>query len=162
MTDSYDELYAQAQAEVQQWLDLLAEDRRLNDTDREMICDHAIRLREIDPTLEVGDAIMDGFNSYRAAVEERWSVDEVDKSAQHITPSGPHTWRDDLRARDLQGVDHDADRAAWGASDSMRGAADLAAHRFQTARRLSEGEAPHVDAEMARDAAYGALWANDE
>jgi hypothetical protein len=150
------EFLAEVAAAVDSWLGYLGDGRRLNETDRDLICHHAGALHEADPSLDLGELMQAGFHNYRERVERRWSTE--DEIGQRATPTGPHSWREDLAARDLQGVDYDPERASWGVTDSLRKVSELAAYRMQTARRLNEGEAPPIDTETAREITREALW----
>ena len=153
------EFLAEVAAEIDAWLTYLGDGRALNDTDRDLICHHAAQAREADPSRDLGEMMQAGFDSYRERVEGRWSSE--DEFGPRATPTGPHGWREDLAARDLQGVDHDAERVAWGVTDSLRQASELAAYRMQTARRLDEGQGPPIDVDTAREIAREAFWNTD-
>jgi hypothetical protein len=129
-------------------LDAIGQGRNLNAHDQEWICKEAVAAVAADPNLSLFDAFDRGFRSYRDAVEKPWTTDH---DFVKNTPERPHSWRDDLVARKhLVGSEEDV---AYGVADSLSNASEATVQLLRTARRLDEGEAPHIDVDSAREAA---------
>jgi hypothetical protein len=132
-------------------LDAIGDGRDLSAFDREEICKRAVKATADDPDLNLYDAFDRAFRSYRDAVTEPWTADY---NFMKNTPERPHSWREDLVARrQLVGSEEDV---AYGQADSLSDAGEVTVMRLRAARRLDEGQAPHIGIDSAREAALDA------